>query len=1026
MSGFPLILIPIPKGRKGPVLKNWQTLSPEALAEFIAQNPECNRGIRHDNTAVLDPDSKEAGELCGTWEAEGKLPKTVTWITAAGNIKRLYKRPAGIDGALTIKELKLQLRTGTGLQDVIPDSYVNDPDKGIDGYYRWEEGHDPGSIEVADLPQEIIDYFKKHSGNGNGHSCKVALSKDLEPEDTGATGNYQAYGQKALANELATLAGAAVGDRNDRLNKSAFALGQLIAAGVLDRGTVEATLAGVAASIKLTGAEIRATIRSGIEDGMKQPRELPEKKARATQGRGKDSKRSNSVLRRFLRQLDIQATYALETGLKLLTDPPQVDERGFTPCSVLYVPDNPSHTAFLNIGQGEKRGFYVELEGGKTDPWIAGNLCKTISDKGSGPYMTPKDVYAYLSKTAGAPGGVGATGSINAGKKISDLRNAPTTASSNEQTKANEFFNECGHIYTISGNCHCLVKNLADGVRYYSLANFVAQITDEVTRDDGLKVTKEFTVSGNLAGLQLPPAKVPTKDFDGMKWVRERWGAAASTTPDRNNAVHLPNAILANSRAQGIERRTVYTHTGWRKINDVWRYLDGGGAIGPGEPVAVDLGENLHPYRLPKRGGIEAAQASQRFLGIGPWEIMAPLWSIVHLAPFADLLKIDFSLWLYGPTGSLKSTLLALAMNYFGHFTRLNLPGSWFSTVNSLERLTFILKDTICPIDDYCPPANQKESHAMAERAGRIIYQAGNRSARGRLGPDLMARPNYYPRSLIISTGETLLPGQRGSATARYLGIELDQKKNPIDKARLTEAQGEAHLYSAAMAAYLESLAPRLDDAQDEIRDLWTGYRTAFQNSSHHSRIPEAQAWLAVGFELGLRFNTSMGAITPDQSYDLLNCAWRVFQALGEKHSRIIQGDRPTLKFMNVLQELFIQGRIYVESSTASGPPPQNQRLLGWHGTEPEKNAELVGWGDESTIYLLPETTVRIVKEAVRRQGDFLSLGHNELLAALVREKISEPAANGRTTQPKWIQGSTKRVICVPLEKLHNDEVTEE
>lgn len=270
-----------------------------------------------------------------------------------------------------------------------------------------------------------------------------------------------------------------------------------------------------------------------------------------------------------------------------------------------------------------------------------------------------------------------------------------------------------------------------------------------------------------------------------------------------------------------------------------------------------------------------------------------------------------------------------------------------------------------------------------------------------------------------------LLPGQRQSATARYLGIELDPKKNQIDKDKLTECQGEQHFYPAAMATYLGQMAQDLDDNLLMIRDLWEGYRIAFQKNSQHLRIPEILAWLTIGFELGLRFQASMGVITPEQSYEMLNRAWKTFKALGDKHSQILLGDRPTLKFMNVLQELFIQGRIYVESSTASGPPPQNQRLLGWQGTEPEKNAELVGWGDESTIYLLPETTVRIVKETVRRQGDFLSLGHNELLAALVREKISEPATNERTTQPKWIQGSTKRVICIPLEKLHNNEVTE-
>jgi hypothetical protein len=607
-----------------------------------------------------------------------------------------------------------------------------------------------------------------------------------------------------------------------------------------------------------------------------------------------------------------------------------------------------------------------------------------------------------------------------------DPATAPSpTGESSTSERSHAIPKECGHYYAVTKGCHNLVLVGENEIQEKPLCNFIAQITDEITRDDGLSITKEFIISGNVTDLPLSSAKVPTKDFDAMKWVRQEWGTAASITPTRNNAAHLPNAILSHSRGSGINRRTLYAHTGWRQVNGVWRYLHGGGGIGPGAPVAVDLGENLGNYHLPDPGGLEAAQASLRFLGIGPWEVTATLWACVHLAPLTDLLKIDFSPWLYGPTGSLKSTVAALAQAHFGNFTRLTLPGSWFSTVNALEKLTFILKDTMCVIDDFCPPANQKESHAMAERAGRIIYQAGNRSARGRLGPDLMARPNYYPRSLIVSTAEMLLPGQRQSATARCLAVEFDPKKTPIDKARLSEAQSEAHLYPAAMAAYLEGMASQLDDTLDEVRDLWTGYRIAFQNSSHHMRIPEVLAWLFIGFELGSRFQVSMGAITPDESYEMQKRAWKVFEALGEKQSQIIQGDRPTLKFMAVLRELFIQGRIYVESSTTTGAPPPNQRLLGWHGTELDRNAELLGWADESTIYLLPEATVRTVKEAVRRQGDYLSLGHNELLAALVREKISEPAANGRTTQPKWIQGSTKRVICISLKKMHNDEVTE-
>ncbi|TSA06539.1 MAG: DUF927 domain-containing protein, partial [Deltaproteobacteria bacterium] len=576
-----------------------------------------------------------------------------------------------------------------------------------------------------------------------------------------------------------------------------------------------------------------------------------------------------------------------------------------------------------------------------------------------------------------------------------------------------------GHNYFVERGRLCLEQYDRQGMpRTSYLANFQARITEEITRDDGLKAVKEFLVKASLdTGRPLPLAQIQAREFDSLAWIRREWGSAAAVAPGRSLGPHLVNGIMAHS--QGARRRTVYAHSGWRQIGGLWRYLHGGGAIGRGDPVEVDLGENLGLYHLPEPGGVEAAHASLRFLDIGPWEITAPLIACVYLAPFADLCKIDFSLWIYGPTGSLKSTLAALALSHFGNFSRTTLPGSWLSTANSLEKLCFALKDSLAVIDDFIPPSSPKESHAQTEKAARLIYQAGNRSARGRLAADLSARPNYYPRCLIISTGEMLLPGQRQSATARYLGIELDPNRTPIDKALLTAAQGEAHLYPGAMAAYLADLAPRLEDAQAEIKDLWEGYRTAFQSTAH-LRIPEIQAWLAVGFEMFLRFQARMGAITQDQEYEMLKRAWRVFEALGEKHSRIIEGERPTLKFLAVLQELFLQGRIYVESASIAGIPPQGGESLGWEGTEPARNAEFVGWADENSLYLMPETALRVVNEAIRRQGDFLSLGRNDLLAALAREGFIEPAKD-KSTRLKWIQGTARRVIFMPLSKLGHE-----
>lgn len=870
-------ILPLPRGGKKCLVKGWSTMAPEALAAELAKRKGCNRGVRLEEYAVLDPDSKAAGELCESWEKNGQLPRTVAWKTAAGNIKRLYRRPPGLEKPLTDKNTSLQLRTGAGFQDVIPPSYVKDPEKGIDGHYEWLPGQDPESIEPALLPDKIIEYFKRPQAQSQ---------QGMHP-----AGDYENYGQRALADELAKLARTPGGERNTQLNRSAKAIGELIGAGVLGRGSVEAALYGVAVSIGLGKVETRATIKSGLEAGMRTPRRLPEKEA----GTKDDAKR--------------------KTGAQT-QDAPRGQEKG-------------------------------ELE---RVHWV-------------------------------------------------------------------------GHWYCVKGGRLSLATYDGKKWEYKPLANFQAQIEEEVTRDDGLRPSKEFHIAGSLdTGQLLPRARIMAKEYDSLNWIPREWGAAAAVAPGRSLGAHLVNAIQAHS--QRFKRRTVYAHTGWQKIGLVWRYLHGGGAIGQGDPVEVDLGENLSNYRLPEPGGIEAAQASLRFLNIGPWKITAPLLACVYLAPFADLCNIDFSLWLHGPTGGLKSTLAALALSHYGDFNRLTLPGSWLSTANSLEKLAFVLKDSLAVIDDFIPAPTSKESHAMSAKAGRLIYQAGNRSSRGRLAADLSARPNHYPRCLLISTGEMLLPGQRQSATARYLGVEFDPEKTPIDMARLTAAQKEQALYPQAMAAYLEHLAPHLDDTLTLIQELWGDFRVAFQSTAH-LRIPEIQAWLAVGFELFLRFQTIMGAITQDAAVDLHKRAWRVFEALGDKHSRIIEGERPTLKFLAILRELFYQARIYVESATVAGAPPQEREALGWKGTEPAQNAELVGWADDKVLYLMPEMTLKVVHETIRRQGDFLSLGKNDLFAALARDGFIDPG-RGENTKIKWIQGASKRVICLPIGKLFHDEVMED
>jgi hypothetical protein len=83
------------------------------------------------------------------------------------------------------------------------------------------------------------------------------------------------YGQGALERELGRLLMAPVGTRNSQLNRSAFALGQLIAGGELNFDLVAGQLYDAAVRIGLGDTEAKTTIASGLREGLKTPRRQP-------------------------------------------------------------------------------------------------------------------------------------------------------------------------------------------------------------------------------------------------------------------------------------------------------------------------------------------------------------------------------------------------------------------------------------------------------------------------------------------------------------------------------------------------------------------------------------------------------------------------------------------------------------------------------------------------------------------------------------------------------------------------------
>lgn len=84
------------------------------------------------------------------------------------------------------------------------------------------------------------------------------------------------YVQKALDDECKALASAPEGERAKQAFKSAAALGQLVGGGVLPRETAEQALLAAAATCGLPADEARGHIRRGLDEGVTNPRGIPE------------------------------------------------------------------------------------------------------------------------------------------------------------------------------------------------------------------------------------------------------------------------------------------------------------------------------------------------------------------------------------------------------------------------------------------------------------------------------------------------------------------------------------------------------------------------------------------------------------------------------------------------------------------------------------------------------------------------------------------------------------------------------
>lgn len=550
------------------------------------------------------------------------------------------------------------------------------------------------------------------------------------------------------------------------------------------------------------------------------------------------------------------------------------------------------------------------------------------------------------------------------------------------------------------------------------LCNFTARIALEVQQDNGgLETNLLFRLVGNHDGRELPAIDLTYETFVGMNWPTKQWHSGCLVEPGNGIKDALRAAIQTlSNRERAVERRVVFTHTGWRAVSGEWVYLHGGGAIGAGGPVPgieTDLGD-LARYALPDPSKTaqerqQAARASAGYLSLADLSITLPLLSCAFLAPLAQALRVDFTLWLEAPSQSQKSSLAGVLLSHFGAtLDRTSLTANWTATANSLEGTLFTLADCLSVIDDYAPQSSSAGQAKLDAIADRLVRGAGNLQGRARLNKDLSRSPAKYPRGLCIATAEQWITGE--SLNARLFGVSM--KRGDVNLAQLTAMQRAARdgLLARCMADFVKDLAADRDAKIAAYQELLFSFRESAIGAGLSGRASEQVAFLLLGAKLAAAHFKAAG-VSVDTT------GWlEILLALARRHAAHVLESQPAERFRAALAELLSSGAAYLE--------PVDEQGGAVHSLEIQRGRQ-IGWRNDAKgeCYLLSAPVLELVNESLRKGDTALNIRP----AALWRQcqqrgwlKQGDPLPDGgtRSSRTCWVGGRSVKVLVFDAGKL--------
>lgn len=346
-----------------------------------------------------------------------------------------------------------------------------------------------------------------------------------------------------------------------------------------------------------------------------------------------------------------------------------------------------------------------------------------------------------------------------------------------------------------------------------------------------------------------------------------------------------------------------------------------------------------------------------------------------------------FLLFLYGKTGSMKTTIAKILFSQLGDDKVRDNPRRIDSdTIVSFERAVIESGyDTVTLIDDYNPAKSRKKKEEMVNKLESIVRLVGDASSKSRSNVKLEDCRGEGVQGTVVLTGE--LRGKGLSSNLRCLYCKMARERVNVEA--VTWFQGNHNLYTTIIYEFAKYVGGSWTSIVTYIRNNFPNMRRRISNVLSERRLVDSVVTLHLVYDIMLNFLLNYCKVEEAEVMKIVGNVKEDVIKNAQMSQAISSEDSPSVLFIKTINDLMRVGTI----------------VLGTGKIAVYDIDKFDGFDDADYFYFNPETVFKKVRSFLSASNIDFAMDLNEIKAALYDDGIIKAASNGKG----------KRTYCVRL-----------